>query len=374
MSGRGLLKSAVGVLFGACTIGAFLPILLIVPNAVAAGILLIVLVGSVALCVTAQNVRQAVGRSLVTLGSALVMLPIFSLLLGVLLVAPLSDAAAKGDKSREPSRPFSQQVIAACVAFGAGSLVAIAGLVTIMNGQRDKSDLGDPAGKTLFSVKSLRDKFASGVAVSTTGEVQTTHDRGNPEASDRSGKHSAMNIQRQDSAEEQVSQVGPEMGPSVSDGKALAADARIKLASAAIRTLDYMSDNQTTIGMVGARSAAGRQGSIVSARSRVGPQQLLLAKSGSDASGKRQSSGPREPISRSARAMKHLDISERLRAAANAPLLASDEAATQIQQTDTKRKPASRLRERLEAVGYSIPRSDFTKLPVDEVADEGHTS
>lgn len=374
MSGRGLLKSALGVLFGACTTVALLPILLIVPKAIAAGILIFVLGGTVILSVTAQDVREAVGRSLVTLGSALAMLPVLSLSLGVLLAAPLSVATAKGDKSRAPSGPSSQQVIAACVAFGAGSLVAMAGLVIMIKGQRGQFDLGDRAGKTTFSVRSSQDKVTSGVLASTARETQTPQDSGYPEAGDQSGMPSKMNVQERDSQDKEVSKIRQDMKPFVPDKKAFEADARTKMVSAAIRTLNNMSGSKAAIGMVGAGAAAGRQGSVTDARPRKGAPLALPATFASNTPGKQQSAGPPEPISKSARTTKHPEVSKRFQAAASAPRPASGQAATQIRQADPKKRTASSLRERLEVVGYSLPTSDPSRFPASELANKELTS
>lgn len=374
MAGRGLLKCAVGVLFGACTVGAFLPVLLILPNVVSTGILLFVLGGTLILSVTAQDVRQAIGRSLVTLGSAFVMLPILSLLLGALLVTPSSDVTAKGDKSIAPSGPSSHQVIAACVAFGAGSLIAMAGLVILINGQHERIDLDDRARKKVLSINPVRNKVASGIAEDRVGQAQAAQYTDYPKVGEQSGNPAAMSGEVQDSPFKWVSRARPEVKRSVSDRQDLAADARTRMASAAMRTLKYMSEYQAASWTVGASVAAGRQGSVVGARMRTHMPQAFLANAGSHASGQQQSAGPQEPISRSTRIIEQLAISKPLSAEASVPPPAPNEATTQIRQADTKRKPASRLKDRLEAVGYSISRSDVARSPMADAPDRGITS
>lgn len=165
MTMRRVLQVMIGIVSAVCTAVAFFPILMIVPPFVAVGIIVFVLGGTCAFVVTAQGIRHALGRFLVTLGSALVFVPILILLLATIPSGASAEESAKADKYSFSFQPSRWQLLAACLAFGAGSLVSIAGLVTVSSVRRTSAvELdGVPAARkanaTLF-----RQRVSPGVA------------------------------------------------------------------------------------------------------------------------------------------------------------------------------------------------------------------
>lgn len=141
ISKQRLLQVTVGGLIGAYTAGACSPVLFALPMPIGAALLIFVLGGTVILAVTAEDIRDAVGRCLVSFGSALIALPILSLLVGALSAAPPSIAGIKADRLKPDLQPAVEQVIAACVAFGGGALISVGGMVIMMNGRRDRAAL-----------------------------------------------------------------------------------------------------------------------------------------------------------------------------------------------------------------------------------------
>lgn len=131
-----LLRLIVGVVTGAFAVGALFPILMMVPHFVGLGIVIFVFGNAVIWSVTSEELRQAAGRSLVMLGSTLLLMPILSITLGALPIASIADLSIKSNKYAYVFEPVIWQMFATFVAFGAGSIVSVAGLVVMIDGRR----------------------------------------------------------------------------------------------------------------------------------------------------------------------------------------------------------------------------------------------
>lgn len=126
-------KFIVGMVTGAFAVGALFPILMMVPHFVGLGIVIFAFGSAVIFSLTAGELRQAAGRSLVMLGSTLLLMPILSITLGVLPIASVADLSVKSNKYAYAFEPVIWQMFATFVAFGAGSIVSVAGLVVMLD-------------------------------------------------------------------------------------------------------------------------------------------------------------------------------------------------------------------------------------------------
>ena len=133
------LKLIIGVVAGAFAVGALFPILMVVPSFVGLGVLIFAFGTAIILSGTADQPRQAAGRCLVMLGAALVLMPILSITLGVLPTGSGADVSAKSDKLAGTPDTVIWQMFATFVAFGAGSIVSIAGLIVVLDGRNGPS-------------------------------------------------------------------------------------------------------------------------------------------------------------------------------------------------------------------------------------------